>query len=63
MENKAQRAVYIEDSIWNKARLKAQEPHIDRSLSQIIRRLLEMWLNGEVIPYPESNINDGKTNT
>lgn len=52
-EKNEQRAIYVKVDLWEQAMKKAKSPQIDRSLSQIIRRLLEMWLNDEVAPYPE----------
>lgn len=56
--NKQQRAIYVDDKLWNEAVQKSNQPKIDRSLSQIIRRLLEMWVGGEVKPYPERFIDE-----
>lgn len=45
-------SIYMDDmALWRKALEKAGRPQINRSISQIIRRLLEMWLAGEVIPF------------
>ena len=48
-----QRAIYVDGSLWKRAMDKAKSPQIDRSLSQIIRQLLKMWLNDEITPYRE----------
>lgn len=49
------KSIYVADEkFWEKVQDKIKRPDIDRGTSQIILRLLEMWLDGEVLPYPEN---------
>ena len=50
---KIQRTIYVEDELWNRVMEKAGRHDIDRSVSQLARRLLEMWVNDEIEPYKE----------
>lgn len=53
MGNENKKSIYVDSELWAKAEEKARRPEIDRSISQIVRRLIEMWVEGEVVPYPE----------
>lgn len=53
MSKDNKKSIYVDNKLWVEAEQKAKRPEIDRSISQIIRRLLEMWVNDEVMPYPE----------
>lgn len=53
MSKENKKSIYVDNELWVEAEQKAKRPEIDRSISQIIRRLLEMWVNNEVMPYPE----------
>lgn len=53
------KSIYIPDKeLWGRIENKARRPDIDRSVSQIAVRLFEMWLRGDILPYPESNIDE-----
>lgn len=52
------KSLYVPDeSLWEQVKEKAGRSDVDRSISRIVCRLLEMWIKQEVIPYPESNDN------
>ena len=44
-----QRSITVEDSIWFPALRRAREEGYN--LSKVIRRLLEMWLAGQIRPF------------
>ena len=49
------KSVYVPSGIlWERAKEKAQRDHINRSLSDVVCRLLEKWLNNEIVAYSDS---------
>ncbi len=53
-EYNGNKSIYFpSEDLWERVKDKANRPDINRSVSSIAIRLLEMWLNGEVLPYPE----------
>ena len=57
-KNMVSRSVYVDRNIWDEASWKCERPNIQRSISQIVNRLLELWIDGEVVPYPENEVKD-----
>ena len=45
------RSIIVPDELWNTAMGKAKKE--GRKLSMIIRKLLEMWVRGEVKPFSD----------
>lgn len=51
------KSLYVpNEELWERVKEKSQRPDISRSISQITCRLFEMWLSGDVMPYPENNM-------
>ena len=48
------KTIYIPDeSLWERVVKKADRPEIDRSVSQLVRRFFELWLDGKIDLYSE----------
>lgn len=61
-DNMVSRSVYVRRVIWDEAISKSNRPNIKRSMSQIVDKLLELWIDGKVTPYPESELVDNDNN-
>lgn len=47
------KSVYVRRAIWDEAIHKSNRPDIQRGISQIVDKLLELWIDGKVMPFPE----------
>lgn len=48
-EEKSSQSVYVDNKLWQEAKLKAGEAGV----SLIVAKLLRMWLSGQVVPTLE----------
>jgi hypothetical protein len=45
---KNQKSLYVDEELWEKAKQKAADPQVDRSLSYVIGYFLRLWILGKV---------------